>query len=174
MNKKYHRPIIGIRVFHGGASAVVNNVAYYNYYGYIRCNLAQDRHLNEGVYAYVDIDSALSKINQSVTFDRTKCLGVVEGYLKHKHDDKLCLDSRSCKLIAVFSPWCTDISLPFSLGAEDALAFRLPPHQSGAPLRWFRQLYNLDGKRITKDSIKSKINSGTWSTPLPEELIGGC
>ena len=65
----------------------------------------------------------------------------------------------------------SDIHLPFTLGAEDALAFRLPPHQSGAPLRWFRQLYNLDGRYITKDSIKTKINSGDWSTALPEELL---
>ena len=44
LKKKYHRPIIGISVFHGGASAVVNNVAYCLYYGYMRCNLAQDKH----------------------------------------------------------------------------------------------------------------------------------
>ena len=68
----------------------------------MRCNLAQDIHLNEGVYAYVDVEDALRKIDPSKPFDRTKCLGVVEGYLKYKHDDKLCLDARSCKLIAVF------------------------------------------------------------------------
>ena len=127
---KYHRPIIAVRVFHGGAQAVINNVAYYFYYGYARCNLAQDAHLEEGVYAYVDIDSALRKLDRDSTVDRIKCIGIVEGYLKHKHEDKVCLDSRSCKLIAVFSPWCTEIHLPFTLGAEDALAFRLPPHQS--------------------------------------------
>ena len=132
---KYHRPIIAVRVFHGGAQAVINNVAYYFYYGYVRCNLAQDKHLEEGVYAYVDIDSALSKIDQDSTIDRTKCLGIVEGYLKHKHENKVCLDSRSCRLIAVFSPWCTDIHLPFTLGAEDALAFRLPPLQSGGTIK---------------------------------------
>ena len=86
----------------------------------------------------------------------------------------MCLDSRSCKLLAIFAPWCTDISLPFVVGAEDALAFRLPPHYSGAPRRWFRQLYNLEGKSVTKDSIKSKLDSGIWSTLLPEELIEPC
>ena len=80
LDKKTHKPVIGIRVFHGGASAVVNNLAYYSYYGYMRCNLSQDTHLAEGVYAYVDIESALSKIDTSIAFDRTKCLGLVEGY----------------------------------------------------------------------------------------------
>ena len=51
IDKRNQKPVIGIRVFHGGASAVVNNVAYYNYYGYMRCNLSQDTHLAEGVYA---------------------------------------------------------------------------------------------------------------------------
>ena len=64
--------------------------------------MAQDKHLEEGVYAYFDIDSAQSKIDQDSTVDRTKCLGIVEGYLKFKHDDKVCLGSRSCKLIAFF------------------------------------------------------------------------
>ena len=66
------------------------------------------------------------------------------------------------------------MSLPFQLGAEDSLAFRLPPYQSGAPLRWFRQLCNLEGKYVTKDTIRAKINSGEWSTTLPEELIEEC
>ena len=30
---------------------------------------------------------------------------------------------------------------------------------------------NLDGKTVTKDSIKSKVDSGIWSTLLPDELI---
>ena len=72
-----HLPVIGIRVFHGGAQAVVNTVAYYYYYGYVRCNLAQDSHLAEGVYAYIDIAKALADIDKKETFDRTKCLGLV-------------------------------------------------------------------------------------------------
>ena len=64
-------------MFHGGAQAVVNTVAYYYYYGYVRCNLAQDSHLAEGVYAYTDIAKALADIDKKETFDRTKCLGLV-------------------------------------------------------------------------------------------------
>ena len=75
-------PVVGIRVFHGGAQAVVNTVAYYYYYGDVRCNLAQDSHLAEGVYAYIDIAKALADIDKKETFDRTKCLGLVAGYLR--------------------------------------------------------------------------------------------
>ena len=53
-----HRPIIGVRIFHGGAQQVVNDIAYHFCYGFMRCNLAQDAHLEEGVYAYVDIETA--------------------------------------------------------------------------------------------------------------------
>ena len=100
-----HQPVVGIRVFHGGAQAVVNTVAYYYYYGYVRCNLAQDSHLTEGVYAYIDVAKALADIDKKETFDRTKCLGLVAGYLKSKDNAKgrMCLDSRSCKLLAVFT-----------------------------------------------------------------------
>ena len=97
----------------------------------MRCNLAQDKHLNEGVYAYVDIDSAFKKLDRTNPTDRTKCIGIIEGYLKHRHDDKISLNPRSTRLIAVFSPWDEEIHLPFELGAEDAMAFRLPPHQLG-------------------------------------------
>ena len=114
-----------------GAQQVVNDIAYYFHYAFMRCNLAQDVHLEEGVYAYVDIDSALKKLDRNNPTDRTKCIGIIEGYLKYKHEDKVSLNPRSTKLIAVFSPWDTEIHLPFTLGAEDALAFRLPPHQLG-------------------------------------------
>ena len=97
----------------------------------MRCNLAQDVHLEEGVYAYVDIESAMKKLDRTNPTDRTKCIGIVEGYLKYRHDDKISLNPRSTKLIAVFSPWDEEIHLPFELGAEDAMAFRLPPHQLG-------------------------------------------
>ena len=62
------QPVVGIRMFHGGAQAVVNTIAYY-YYGYVRCNLAQDSNLEEGVYAYIDIAKALAYINKKKTFD---------------------------------------------------------------------------------------------------------
>ena len=68
------------------------------------CNLAQDVHLEEGVYGYVDIEAALSKLDYRNPFDRTKCIGLIEGYLKYRHEDKVSLNPRSTKLIAVFSP----------------------------------------------------------------------
>ena len=72
------------------------------------CNLAQDVHLEEGVYAYIDIETALSKLDRTSPSDRTKCIGIVEGYLKFRHEDKVSLNPRSTKLIAVFSPWDAD------------------------------------------------------------------
>ena len=45
-----HIPVIGVRVYFGGASAVLVNLAYFYHYGYHRCNLAQDSELKEGVY----------------------------------------------------------------------------------------------------------------------------
>ena len=129
------RPIIAVRIFHGGAQQVVNDIAYYFHYAFMKCNLAQDVHLEEGVYAYIDIDTALNKLDRNNPTDRTKCIGIIEGYLKFRHDDKVSLNPRSTKLIAVFSPWDTEIHLPFTLGAEDALAFRLPPHQLGGAIK---------------------------------------
>ena len=169
-----HRPIIGVRVFHGGAQQVVNDIAYYFCYGFMRCNLSQDAHLEEGIYAYVDIETAISKLDYNVPTDRSKCIGIVEGYLSKRHEDKISLNPRSTKLIAVSSPWDTEIHLPFTLGAEDALAFRLPPHQLGAPVRWFRQLSNIDGKTLSKAAIRTNINSGEWPTPLSNDILDRC
>ena len=128
-NATEHQPVIAVRIFHGGAAAVLVHLAYYYHYGYVRCNLAQDSELEEGVYAYVDIAAALKSLTKKNAKDRVKCLGLVSGYLKHKQNQKgrMCLDSRSCKLLAIFVSWRTEISLPFELGVEDALAFRLPP-----------------------------------------------
>ena len=75
------RRIIAVRIFHGGAQQVVNDVAYYFHFAFMRCNLAQDVHLEEGVYAYVDIDSALKKLDRNNPTDRTKCIGIIEGYV---------------------------------------------------------------------------------------------
>ena len=83
------QPVIGVRIFHGGAQQVINEIAYYFHYGYMRCNIAQDAHLQEGVYAYVDILSASKKLDRTSPIDRVKCIGIIEGYLKHRHDDKI-------------------------------------------------------------------------------------
>ena len=122
----------------------------------------------------MDIATALKTITKKNAVDRTKCLGLVAGYLTQKQNQKgrMCLDSRSCKLLALFAPWCTEISLPFELGAEDALAFRIPPYHSGAPVRWYRLMNNLKGKGTTKSSMT--INSGDWLTEFPRELSDLC
>ena len=126
------------------------------------------------MYAYVDIETASSKIDLSSATDRTKCIGLIEGYLRFRHEDKVSFNPRSTKLIAVFSPWDTEVHLPFELGAEDSLALRLPPHQLGAPLRWFRQLSNIDGKTMSKAAIRSKINSGDWPTQPSSDILDWC
>ena len=101
------RPIVAVRIFHGGAQQVVNNIAYYFHYGFMMCNLMQDVHLEEGVYGYIDIETALSKLDHKNPADLTKCIGLIEGYLRYRHEDKVSLNPRSTKLIAVFSPWDT-------------------------------------------------------------------
>ena len=98
------RPIVAVRIFHGGPQQVINNIAYYFHYGFMMCNLAQDVHLEEGVYGYVDIESALSKLDLQNPAHRTKCIGLIEGYLRYRHEDKVSLNPRSTKLIAVFHP----------------------------------------------------------------------
>ena len=44
----------------------------------------------------------------------------------------------------------------------------------GAPVRWFRQLCNIDGKTLSKAAIRTKINSGEWPTPLSNEILDWC
>ena len=58
IDDRHHRPVIGVRVFHGGSSAVLVHLAYFYHYGYVRCNLSQDSELEDGVYDYVDINTA--------------------------------------------------------------------------------------------------------------------
>ena len=167
-------PIIGVRVFHGGPQQALNEYVYYIHYGFMRCNLAQDSTLQEGVYAWTDINLALKGIELHKATDRMKCIGIVEGYLSKRDGDKISLNPRSTKLLAIFAPWDEDVHLPFELGAEDTLAFRLPPHQVGAPVRWFRQLYCIDGTRYTKGAIRGMIDSGDWPTPITETLLDEC
>ena len=140
----------------------------------MRCNLAQDVHLQEGVYCWNDIAAAISGLVLTDPNDRIKCIGVIEGYLKYKHEKKLSFNPRSTKLLAIFAPWDEEIHLPFELGAEDTLAFRLPPHQLGGPIRWMRQLFCIDGARTNKIAIRQKIDSGEWPTPLSDKLRRDC
>ena len=73
-----------------------------------------------------------------------KCLGLISGYLNKKQTKKgrVSLDPRSCKLVCIFAPFDTEVTLPFELGAEDGL----DPWHLGAPLRWYRIMGNLRGK----------------------------
>merc|ERR1711989_165226 len=57
-----YRPIVAVRIFHGGPQQVVNNLAYFYHTGYMHCNLMQDVHLEEGVYGYIDIEGAINKL----------------------------------------------------------------------------------------------------------------
>ena len=43
------RPIVGIRVFHGGPQQAMNEYVYQPHYGYMHCNMAQDCNLHEGI-----------------------------------------------------------------------------------------------------------------------------
>ena len=81
----------------------------------MRCNLSQDAHLEEGIYAYIDIETALNKLDYNLPTDRTKCIGIVEGYLSKRHEDKISLNPRSTKLIAVFLPGILIFTFPLRL-----------------------------------------------------------
>merc|ERR1711873_70088 len=113
---------------HGGPSQAMNEWVYQSYYGYMHCNLAQDGHLHDGVYCWNCIQKAMDSFREEGSSHsmRVKCLGIIEGYLHYKHDAKMSLKARSTKLIAIFAPWDEEIHLPFELGVEDTLAFRLP------------------------------------------------
>ena len=54
------------------------------------------------------------------------------------------------------------------------MAMRLPPHQLGAPARWFRQLSNCDGSVMSKHAIMAKINSGDWEVNPSQEILEAC
>ena len=124
-------PVIGIKVFHGGPQQAMNEYVYQTIYGFARCNIAQDQTLKEGVYAWACIAAALSSIELHKMVDRTKCLGILEGYVQRREGYKISFNPKSTKLIAIFAPWDEEIHLPFELGAEDTLAFRLPPPSVG-------------------------------------------
>ena len=64
------------------------NLAYHYHYGDHRCNLAQDSELQEGVYAYVDIEDALKNLDKAQATDRTMCIGLVSGYLNEAHAEE--------------------------------------------------------------------------------------
>ena len=81
------------------------------------------------------------------------------------------LDSRSCRLLAIFAPFDTEVSVPFKLGAEDTLAFRINHFNLGVPLKWYRIINNM--VEVTMDKI-SKINTETWNNTLPEDLVQDC
>ena len=81
------------------------------------------------------------------------------------------LDYRSCKLLKIFAPFDTTVTVPFKLGAEDALAFRIDQFNLGAPVKWYRLVHNM--KEVTMAKIQ-KINTETWNTTLPQDLVKDC
>ena len=75
-----------------------------SYMVFARCNISQDSQLQEGVYAWADITAALASIEMDKAVDRTKCLGILEGYVKRRHENKICFNPKPTKLIATFAP----------------------------------------------------------------------
>ena len=58
------KPIIGIRVFHGGPSQAMNEIVYQSFHGFLHVNLAQDGELKEGVYCWNDIKKAIASFQE--------------------------------------------------------------------------------------------------------------
>ena len=110
-----------------------------------RCNLMNDGELGEAVYCYADVDTILKKLNYNEQDDRRAVIGVVSGYLHKCSNSKgrISLDSRSCKLLAFFAPFDTEIRLPFVMSEEDKLAMRINPMDLGAPVKWYREVCNM-------------------------------
>ena len=78
------------------------------------------------------------------------------------------LDSRSCRLLAIFAPFDTAVQVPFKLGEEDKLAFRVNQFNLGVPLKWYRIINNLVDATVDKIS---RINTDAWNNALPEDLV---
>ena len=101
------------------------------------------------------------------------CIALVQGYL-HKSQNKkgrISLDSRSCRLFKVFAPFCTTVEVPRTMAAEDSLSLRLDPFNLGAPLLWFREIWNM--KDATPEALqKLNRNPDEWNgNIIPEELF---
>ena len=149
------------------------NLSYDWQNGTHRCNILQDSELGSAVYCYLDIATVLEKIDLSKSWDRTMCLALVEGYL-HKAQNKkerISLNSRSCRLLKLFVPFCTEISIPKSLGMEDSLAFRLEPFNLGAPLQWYREICNMT--EVTPEKLQRlNRNPEEWNgNTIPEDMF---
>ena len=71
------RPIVGIRVFHGGPSQAMNEYIYQSHYGFMHCNLAQDGHLHDGVYCWNDIQTALDSFLKKKARNTPRALSVL-------------------------------------------------------------------------------------------------
>ena len=82
------------------------------------------------------------------------------------------LKPQTCKSLKIFAPFDTTVELPFVLGAEDKLAFRLDQFNLGAPVKWYRELTNMSG--VTKENLKKLSNSTLNENVLPEELEDAC
>ena len=82
------------------------------------------------------IETALDSIDVSALV--AGCLSKAQ-----KKKERISLNPRSCKLLKIFAPFCTKIEVPSEMGVKDILAFRLNQFNLGAPLQWFREIYNM-------------------------------
>ena len=98
-----NEPIIAVKTYVCPETALVNYM-FYQRFVYHRCNIAIDAVMGAGVYGYTDIVSSLSGLNRKGPDTKKYVIGVIEGYLHGAGTTrtKICLDSRSCKLL-VFS-----------------------------------------------------------------------
>ena len=160
-------PIIAVRKYE--VSAAIIHLAYYYYYGSHRCNLALDGYLGEAVF----VDTILSNLDYTQENERRTVIGLVSGYLHKCENNKgrISLDSRSCKLLAFFAPFDTAIKLPFTLGEEDKLSMRINPFDLGAPIKWYRELCNMQGVTYEKIHRINRYPSAWNDNELPEDFI---
>ena len=85
---------------------------------------------------------------------------------------KISLQPQSCRLLKIFAPFDTPVKLPYVLGAEDKLAFRLDPYNLGAPVKWYRELSNM--AEITMEKIRKLSNNSLNDNSLPHDLEDEC
>ena len=78
------------------------------------------------------------------------------------------MQPQSCRLLKMLAPFDTPVDVPFVLGAEDNLAFRLDQFNLGAPVKWYRELTHMS--QITKEKIEKLSKNTINDNVLPEEL----
>ena len=124
--------MIAIRTYPTAETALVNCM-YYHKYGEHRCNLALDKDLDVGVYAYTDAEIISTGLAGAEPSTADTVLGVVAGYLhksQKKKGLKVSLDPRSCKLLGFWAQVQGPSGYPCGLGQEDS-TFSFGSRRSG-------------------------------------------